>query len=83
MSEVNVTRLPSFNGTRKDFQTWWVRFIALANISKFVGALKAGGETTMPTSDDESIDESIDAGKAQAAAKHRNALAMANFTMAF
>jgi hypothetical protein len=42
------TRLPSFSGLLKDFQAWWVRFIAYASEGKFIAALQKGGENTMP-----------------------------------
>jgi hypothetical protein len=67
----------------KDYQTWWVRFIAYANVWKFSAALVAGGETTMPSSDAAILDEATAVGKASIAAKQRNVLAMANLTMAF
>jgi hypothetical protein len=50
---------------------------------KFLAALKKGGEALMPSSDSVVIDIASDTGKMVAAAKERNALAMANLTMAF
>jgi hypothetical protein len=75
-------RVPSFNGTRKDFHTCWIRFIAYANMCKFLPALKNGGEASMPSSDLVVIDIITEPEKMVAAAKERNALAMANLTMA-
>jgi hypothetical protein len=49
----------------------------------FLEALKKDGEASMPSSDSVVIDITTDAGKMVAAAKKRNALAMANLTMAF
>ena len=49
----------------------------------FLLALDIGGETTMPESSTEAIDLTTDAGKIPAASKQRNAVAMANLTMAF
>jgi hypothetical protein len=66
----------------KTFPTWWERFIAYASVGKFLEALKNGGENAMPSTETAAID-SIDAGKETAAAKQRNALAMAILTMAF
>lgn len=86
MEQTNPTKsakLPSFSGLRKDYQTWWVRFIAYATVWKFSAALVTGGETTMPSSDAAVLDEMTVTGKASTAAKQRNALAMANLTMAF
>jgi hypothetical protein len=50
---------------------------------KFLAALKAGGESSMPSSDSVVIDLTTDAGKMISAAKERNSLTMANLTMAF
>jgi hypothetical protein len=44
---------------------------------------KIGGAVNMPVSEDTFIDKRTNYGKLQEAAKQRNALAMANFTMAF
>jgi hypothetical protein len=82
-SSTKLVRLPSFSGARKDFYTWWIRFVAYANMCKFLAALKAGREASMPSSDSVVIDLTTDAGKMIAAAKERNSLAMANVTMAF
>jgi hypothetical protein len=76
-------RMPSFSGLREDFQTWWIRFVAYANVCKFLGALKKGGEASMPSSDAVVIDMTTELGKKIAAANDRNSLAMANLTMAF
>jgi hypothetical protein len=78
-----LVRLPSFSGLRKDFQTWWIQFVAYVSVCGFLVALEVGGETTMPASNSEVIDLTDDAGKENAAAKQRNAVATANFTMAF
>jgi hypothetical protein len=82
-SSLKSVRLPLFSGVRKDFHTWWIRFVAFANMSNFLEALKKGGEASIPSSDSVVIDITTDAGKMVAAAKKRNALAMANLTMAF
>jgi hypothetical protein len=50
---------------------------------KFLAALKAGGESSMPSSDSVVIDLTTDAGKMLSAAKERNSLVMATLTMAF
>jgi hypothetical protein len=82
-SSLKSVRLPLFSGVRKDFHTWWIRFVAFANMCNFLEALKKGGEASIPSSDSVVIDITTDAGKMVAAAKKRNALAMANLTMAF
>jgi hypothetical protein len=64
--------MPSFSGLREDFQTWWIRFVAYVNVCKFLGALKKGGEASMPSSDAMVIDMATEQGKKIAAAKERN-----------
>ena len=76
-------KLPIFDGTEKKFQMWWIRFKAYATVHKFRQALDVGGETYMPLSEDEAIDETTEDGKKEVKAKARNAVAMANLTMAF
>jgi hypothetical protein len=66
------TRLPLFSGLQKDFQAWWVRFITDASVGKFLAVLQIGGESTMPSSDIEVINETTDAGKETATAKQRS-----------
>jgi hypothetical protein len=61
-SNTKSVRLPSFSGARKDFHTWWIRFVAYANMCKFLAALKAGGELSMPSSDSVVINLTTDAG---------------------
>jgi hypothetical protein len=55
--------------------------MAYASVHQFTQALKTGGETTMPTSDDVTVDATTHPQVAKA--KKRNAIAMANLTMAF
>jgi hypothetical protein len=76
-------RMPSFDGSQKNFQVWWKRFEAYAEVYKFSEALVIGGEKDLPTSASEAIDETTAEGKLKAAAKKRNTIAMANLTMAF
>lgn len=76
-------RVPQFSGAHKDFQVWWARWMAFASLYRFVQACKPEIEKDMPKSEDEELDETTDEGKKAAAAKKRNAAAMANFTMAF
>jgi hypothetical protein len=86
MEPTSITKLvslPSFSGLRKDFQTWWIRFVAYANVCKFLAALKNGGEASMPSRDAVVIDMTSNAGKKIAAAEERNLLAMANLRVAF
>jgi hypothetical protein len=86
MDKTGITksaRLPSFSEMRKDFQTWWIRFVAYMSVCGFLVALEMGGESTMPANNAEVIDMTNDEGKEKAAAKQRNTVAMANLTMAF
>jgi hypothetical protein len=57
--------------------------MAFAAVHKFTQALKVGGETNLPAKEDAVTDISTDVGKLQSAAVQRNAVAMANLTMAF
>jgi hypothetical protein len=82
-AESRTVRLPVFGGAHADFQVWWTRFMAFAAVYKFTQALKVGGETNLPAKEDDAIDISTDVGKLQSAAVRRNAIAMANLTMAF
>jgi hypothetical protein len=87
MAEVTTyeksVRLPTFDGSVETFQIFWMRFKAYAKVYKFAQALKIGGETDLPASDGTTIDQTTEPGKKQAAAKKRNEIALANFTMAF
>jgi hypothetical protein len=80
-------RLPTFDGSEKQFQVWWTRFTACAAVYKFAAVLKIGGELDMPANNMDVPDTTTPEGKAlakaQAAAKQQNATAMANLTMAF
>jgi hypothetical protein len=83
MSSTTLAQLPPFSGARKDFHTWWIRFVAYANMCKFLAALKIGREASMPSSDAVVIDITTDTGKMIAAGKERNRMATANLTTAF
>ena len=76
-------KLPSFDGDSKKFQLWWTRFCAYASVYKFRQALAENGDEDLPEKEGEEIDESTTNGKKQLAAKKRNEVAMASFTMAF
>jgi hypothetical protein len=82
-AESRTVRLPVFGGAHADFQVWWTRFMPFAAVCKFTQALKVGGETNLPAKEDDAMDISTDVGKLQSAAVRRNAIAMANLTMAF
>ncbi len=74
-------RMPTFDGTEGEFQIFWVRYRAYAEVHDFARALVH--DTDMPADNSELIDETTPVGKLQKAAVKRNKIAMANFTMAF
>jgi hypothetical protein len=76
-------RLPSFSGKTKDFMVWWVRFRAFATVHRFVLALSDKDKADLPDKEEEVLDESDVEGKKKIAARKRNAVAMANYSMAF
>ena len=80
---IKSLRLPELNGDHEKFQVWWTRLEAYAGVFGFLEALKPGGETALPDTESTIIDETTEDGKLQAAAKRRNAIAVANMTMAF
>jgi hypothetical protein len=73
--------LPLFDGQHKNYQIWWTRCMAYASVHQFTQALKTGGEAAMPASDEVTVD--VTTHPQVAKAKKRNAIAMANLTMAF
>lgn len=82
-SEKSV-KLPTFDGSPKNFQIWWVRFVAYATVYKFDKAIsKDALDPDMPGSEAEELNATDDADKKKIAAKNRNAVAMANLAMAF
>ena len=82
VSEKSV-KLPSFNGEEGNFQIWWVRMRAYAGVMKFLPALGEKPDPNLPAKAATVIDETTADGKLQAKAVQENAVAMANFTMAF
>jgi hypothetical protein len=80
-SDKASARLPTFDGNHKKFQLWYTRFRAYATVCRFSEALEK--QDAMPAKESDKIDESNEDGKKQALAKKRNAIAMANLSMAF
>lgn len=74
---VKSLKLPSFDGEHKSFQVWWTRFMAYAGVFGFAKALREGGESIMPRTDETAIDIATAPGRAKEAAKKRNVIAMA------
>jgi hypothetical protein len=50
--------LLKFGGAYKDFQTWWTRFLAFADVYQFTQAPTGTPETELPSSDAAVIDTS-------------------------
>jgi hypothetical protein len=63
-----TVRLPTFDGSSKNYQVWWARFSAYGAVNKFAEALTIGGETVLPTREAEVPDLTTTIGKEQAAA---------------
>lgn len=82
-SDGKSVKLPIFGGAQKDFQIWWTRFMAYGSVYKFAAALRETDETDLPARDDTPLDLTKDDDKRKDAARKRNNIAMANFTMAF
>ena len=76
-------KLPTFDGERKNFHVWWMRFKAYATVYKFSVALKIGGEADLPQKEDDVLDETKSDEKRKADARKRNGVAMANLAMSF
>ena len=82
--ESKSVKLPSFDGTHDAFQRWWMRFKAYARVHKFVQALMPeAGDPDLPANDADALDADAAVAALQTAAKRRNDIAMAQFTMAF
>jgi NurA-like 5'-3' nuclease len=80
---IKLLRLPLFDGKHEKFQVWWTQLEAYAGVFGFLAALKPGGEHTMPATDATVINKTTTSGKAEAAAKKQNAIAVANLAMSF
>jgi hypothetical protein len=72
-----------FDGKPEKFQVWWTRLRAYAGVFGFIKALAKGGESEMPGTELEWLYKTDDKDKKSIAALKRNAIAVANLTMAF
>jgi hypothetical protein len=72
-------RMPTFSGTEGEFQIFWVRYRAYAEVHDFARALVL--DPDIPSSNAVLIDVDTTEGKLQKAAVKRNKNAMANFTI--
>jgi hypothetical protein len=71
------------NGAPKNFQLWWMRFIAYAMVYEFVEAISNDAlNVNMPLNEAEVLDKSDDIKKMIEVKRH-NAVAMANLSMVF
>jgi hypothetical protein len=71
-------KVPTVNGKKEAFQTWWMRFKALANAYGFLPALSAKAEKDLPTTEDNEAEINVD----QQAAVKRNNMAVYYLTLA-
>ena len=76
-----TVKLPRWDGKQGTFQTWYARFKAYAGVFGFSKALEV--DTDMPINEGVTLDLSEEVGRLSEAARKRNAVAMANLTMAF
>ena len=82
-SEKSV-KLPTFDRAAKNFQIWWMRFIAFVTVYKFNMTIsKDAPDPDMPASEAEVLDESKDEEKKKIAVKNHNSVVMANLMMVF
>jgi hypothetical protein len=70
-SAVKSLKLPTFDGKKDKFQTWWTKFTAHASVFGFREALIIGGESDMPVRDTAALDPASEADKPKIAAKKR------------
>jgi len=80
-----TVRVPTFNGEKGLFQTWWIRFRAYAKVAGFIKALETTPENDLPGNQIEAdaLTGNDDDTKKKLAAVKRNDAAMANLTLAF
>ena len=76
-------RLPTFDGKPEHYQVWITRFRAYAGVLGFSASLKDFGETSLPATEEEDLDELDTVQVPRIKARKRNAVAVANLTMAF
>jgi hypothetical protein len=72
-------KVPTFNGKKEAFQTWWIRLKEFANANDFLPALSAEAEKNLLTTEDNIAEIDVD----QQAAVKRNNMAIYNLTLAF
>eukprot|EP00957_Ditylum_brightwellii_P187666 14290277-Ditylum_brightwellii.AAC.1 len=86
MEELNMTtkavRLPTFEGTSKMFQMWWIRFKAYISVYSVTQSIGHEIDPDLLDIKDNGTGEG-DEGVRQNKARKLNTIAIANFTMAF
>lgn len=80
-NEQTSVKIPTFDGKEQGFTMFWMRFKAYAGVKGFIPAIQDVMETDMPMDESTPLDPNTDTR--EIAAKKRNALAVASFTMAF
>ena len=75
--------VPNFSGNVKDFQLFWMRFKAFAQVTGFIDAIGHEPDPNLPDSETVAVDASTIDGKKAAKAKRSNGIAMAHLTIAF
>jgi hypothetical protein len=86
MTDINKTvQIPTFDGKKKNFVTWWTRFKAYAKVQKFDKALGETEEPDLPDSaeDSDALDRTDRANVLPLLAVAHNDRALASLAVAF
>ena len=82
-SGAKSVRLPTFDGTAENFHLWWTHFLAFARVYRFSKAVdKAKMDADLPATESTPLPTDPDNKEIQEKVLARNAVAMANLTMA-
>ena len=81
-SAVKSVKLPVFDDKASEYQKWYVRFRAYASVCGFTESIKHTPDPNLPEREDTSLDLSKVSELVQSKARKKNAIAMANLTMA-
>ena len=83
-SSEKLVKLPTFDRAPKNFQIWWMRFIAFAMVYKFNKVInKDTLDPDLLQTEADVLDESKEEDKKKIVVKNHNSVAMANLAMAF
>ena len=83
MSESKSVSVPSFSGKEEDFDLFWPRFEAYANMKGFAEALEWEVPDADLPAEEKTLNADPDIKAKQLAALKRNKAAMASLTLAF